>query len=152
MNCNCVAYDYCLICLSKRSGAVPFMHKVVYDDYCIYWNRDALYHNFWRRTRPLWWSLELARAQPLLWTKRAKPVVFREVGNSMTQTTAVISLWFEEKRADDALRFLYISFCGNVHLLNIVAGLGYKMDQQFSIVTILWRRLFVFDKFFPRQM
>ena len=24
---------------------------------------------------------------------------------------------------------LYISFCGNVHLMNIVAGLGYKMDQ-----------------------
>ena len=39
-------------------------------------------------------------------------------------------LVFEDKGADDALRFLYISFCGNVHLLNIVAGLGYKMDQH----------------------
>ena len=97
MNCNCIVYDYCLVYLSKRSGAVPFMHKVVYVDYCIYWNRDALYHNFLRRTRPLSWSLELARARPLLWTKRVSQSSSEKSGNYMAQTTLQLLLVSEER-------------------------------------------------------
>ena len=97
MNCNCIVYDYCLVYLLKRSGAVPFMHKVVYVDYCIYWNRDALYHNFLRRTRPLSWSLELARARPLLWTKRVSQSSSEKSGNYMAQTTLQLLLVSEER-------------------------------------------------------
>ena len=145
MNCNCVAYDYCLICLSKRSGAVPFMHKVVYDDYCIYWNRDALYHNFWRRTWPLWWSLELARAQPLLWTKRASQSSSEKSGNYMAQTTLQLLLVFEEREeswrcSSLSCILLSVEMCIWWILLWVWAA------KWISMVTTLWRRLFVFDK------
>jgi hypothetical protein len=149
MNCNCIVYNYCLVYLSKRSGAVPFMHKVVYDDYCIYWNRDALYHNFLRRTRPLSWSLELARARPLLWTKRVSQSSSGKSGNYMAQTTLQLLLVFEER--GESWRCSSVScifLCGNVHLMNIVVGLGCKMDQHSNnivkTVICVWQVQFSF--------
>ena len=129
---------------------IPFMHKVVYDDYCIYWNRDALYHNFLRRTRPLSWSLELAQARLYIVVdedlKRVSQSSSEKSGNYMAQTILQLLLILKrERRADDALRCPYIFVCGNVHLMNIVVGLCCKMDRHGNNIVIR-EDCFVFDK------